>query len=79
MREGYILAEFPLERVELACKKCERHGVLSKAKLLEQYGPNITLPDLLSRIAQCPRHGKYSDWCGAYYVALARRKANKPR
>jgi len=79
MREGHTLSEFPLEQVELACTKCERRGVLSKAKLLEQYGPSIALPDLLVKLAHCPKHGNYSDWCGAYYVALARGKPNEPR
>jgi hypothetical protein len=68
---SYSLAEFPLNMVELACDKCGRHGRLRKARLIEQYGPDIPLPDLRVAIAKCERAGKMSDGCGVYYVALA--------
>ena len=64
------LAEFPFERVELACDKCGRRGRLSKARLIEEHGPDISLPDLRTLIARCDRAGSMSDPCGAYYVAL---------
>lgn len=64
------LRDFPLPWVELACGKCGRHGRLRRDRLIEHYGADIKLPDLLEEIAQCPRARKYADYCGAYYVAL---------
>jgi hypothetical protein len=56
--------------VELACEKCGRRGRLSKARLIEEHGPDVALPDLRTIIARCDRAGSMSDPCGAYYVAL---------
>ena len=67
---SFNLAEFPLETVELACEKCARRGRLLKAKLIEAYGADVALPDLLAIIARCDRAHSTSDPCGAYYVAL---------
>ena len=67
---AYTLAQFPLEMVELACEKCGRRGRLSKARLIEEHGPDIALPDLRTILARCERAGSMSDPCGAYYVAL---------
>jgi hypothetical protein len=69
---SFTLAQFPLDMVELACDKCGRRGRLSKARLIEEHGPDIALPDLRTMIAQCDRAGSMSDPCGAYYVALSR-------
>jgi hypothetical protein len=68
---SYSLAEFPLPIVELACDKCGRRGRLRKARLVDQYGPDIPLPDLRVEIAKCERAGEMSDGCAVYYVALA--------
>jgi hypothetical protein len=60
----------PGDYVELACRKCERRGRLSRAKLVGRYGIYIPLPDLLAEIAKCTRRGNFHDACGVYYVAL---------
>ena len=67
---SFVLAQFPLDHVELACEKCGRRGRLLKAKLMEAYGPDVALPDLRTLIARCARAANMSDPCGAYYVAL---------
>jgi hypothetical protein len=64
------ISDFPLDMVELACDKCRRRGRLSKAKLVEEYGPDVALPDLRTLVARCDRAGSVSDPCGAFYVAL---------
>lgn len=58
---AYTLAQFPLEMVELACEKCGRRGRLSKARLIEEHGPDIALPDLRTILARCERAGSMSD------------------
>jgi hypothetical protein len=68
-RDSFTLAELPLATVEIADDKCERHARLRKARLLEQYGPDITLPNLLARVAGCELRTSMHNACGAHYVA----------
>jgi hypothetical protein len=56
--------------VRLACKRCGRRGQYRKATLLEQYGPDIALPDLRELIAQCERQDHFTGGCGVYYEDL---------
>jgi hypothetical protein len=65
-----LLSDLPGPYVELACTKCDRKGRLSKDRLIEEYGADITLPDLRVQIAQCARYGNILDGCGVYYVDL---------
>ncbi len=61
----------PFNWIELACEKCGRHGKLRKARLMEQYGPDIQVAELREKLAQtCERLGSMQDPCGAYYVGL---------
>lgn len=68
------LHEYPLDRVRVACEKCERRGRYQKSVLAEQFGASIELPDLLTKIAaDCPRQGIQSvamDPCGVIYPDL---------
>jgi hypothetical protein len=41
------LREYPAEMVRLACTKCGRVGQYRKQNLIEKYGADIRLPDLL--------------------------------
>jgi len=68
---SFTLRQFPHDMVELACDKCGRRGRLSKARLIEEYGADVALPDLRTLVAKCDRAGSMSDPCGAYFVALA--------
>ncbi len=66
---GEIAAQASM--IEVACRKCERFGRLSTAKLLRQHGADTKMPDLLPEIARdCPRVNAHSiyDQCGAYYA-----------
>ena len=42
-----------------------------KGRSGQEYGPDITLPDLRLEIAKCERVGKMHDGCRVYYPALA--------
>jgi hypothetical protein len=47
------LSEYPHDMVGLECKKCDRNGRFSKARLLAEHG-DIGLPDLRAElIADC--------------------------
>ncbi len=45
------IKDFPSDLVEIECKQCGRHGRYRKAALIENYGNDIVLPDLLALIA----------------------------
>jgi hypothetical protein len=45
------IKDFPSDLVEIECKQCGRHGRYRKAALIEKYGSDIGLPDLLALIA----------------------------
>ncbi len=67
------LAEYPAAMVRLKCWKCDRSGQYRKAALIEKYGANVSLPDLLHKIgARCPKMDALgNDPCGAHYRDLA--------
>ncbi len=44
------LAEYPAAIVRLTCSKSDRSGQYRKAALIEKYGIDVSLPDLLRRI-----------------------------
>ncbi len=66
------LAEYPAAMVRLKCWKCERSGQYRKVALIEKYGADVPLPDLLHRIgATCPKMDALgNDQCGAHYRDL---------
>lgn len=73
---AWVLSEVAavgLKQMDVACKKCERRGRVSVARLLAEYGPDMPLPDLPVRIAiGCPRVDTASiyDRCGAWFPNL---------
>ena len=66
------LAEYPAAMVRLTCSKCGRSGQYRKASLIEKYGRDIPLPDLLHRMgASCPKMDALGNGpCGAHYRDL---------
>ncbi len=72
---------FPTDRIEVEWKKCGRHGRYRKASLIEKYGSDIVLPDLLALLASdCEFRNKLGNQgCGALYPALGLvQKRNPP-
>ena len=65
---GDIARRLPM--LEVACSRCERHGRLSVAKLVEQHGGEARLPDLRLVLAgDCPHAASVSinDRCGVHF------------
>jgi hypothetical protein len=64
---SYSLGETAAKQkmVRLVCDKCGRRGQYRTDRLLEQYGPDIAMPDLRHELAQCPRR---NDWSNPYQV-----------
>jgi len=45
-----------LDMLDVACSRCDRAGRLSVARLIEQHGPALPLPELRRIVAaECPR------------------------
>ena len=40
-----------LERLEVRCTRCPRHGRVKLAKLIAEYGVDLPMPDLAVRLA----------------------------
>jgi hypothetical protein len=75
------LSDFPFVTVRVGCELCNRHGEYRLARLAAKYGSEITLDDLIDRIAHdCPRRrhpkdrraGKYDLDCGVFFIDLHR-------
>ena len=74
------IKDFPTGPIEIKCKKCGRHGRYPMAALIENYGSEIILPDLLGLIAgDCGiRGGLAYQGCEAIYPAPSRVQTRKP-
>ena len=75
------IKDFPTDPIEIECKKCDRNGRYRKATLIEKYGSDIVLSDLLALIAgDCEFRGRLGNQgCGAIYPALSHvQKRNPP-
>ena len=60
--------------LEIACRRCDRRGRLSVARLIEQYG-DMRLPELCEALAgYCPKRESVSvgERCSVYYPQLLR-------
>jgi hypothetical protein len=59
------LADCPLERIRLACTKCQRWGELSRNAAVRRFGADAALKHLRPLLSPCPDPN-----CGLYYVDL---------
>jgi hypothetical protein len=84
------LSDYPFVVVRVRCRFCNRAGQYRLARLAAKFGPEITLPDLLDRIAfDCAWRtfpgerppNQYDPKCGAWFVDLGqpRRPPDLPR
>ncbi len=66
------LIEYPSPMVRLQCAKFGRSGQYRRTTLIERYGRDIPLPDLLHKVgASCPKMDRLgNDPCGVRYVNL---------
>jgi hypothetical protein len=76
MRKGSrSLGEFHLDLVRIECERRGRSGSYGRDRLLERFGPDIALPDLLLvELASCDRRKNYTRPCGVRYMDLASRR-----
>ena len=80
-RSGSLfITDHPTNPIEIDCQKCGRNGHYRKAALIEKYGNDTRLPDLLALIAgDCELRNKLGNQgCGALYPALSRAQKRNP-
>ncbi|MDP6926444.1 MAG: hypothetical protein QGG84_05090 [Rhodospirillales bacterium] len=46
------IKDFPTDPIEIECKQCGRHRRYRKATLIEKYGSDVVLPNLLRLITK---------------------------
>jgi len=75
-----FIADHPTDPIEIDCQKCGRQGRYWKATLIEKYGSDTVLPDLLAMLASdCEFRNKLGNQgSGAVYPALGRVKKRNP-
>jgi hypothetical protein len=59
--------------LEVACHRCERHGRVSVARLTEEHGAGMGLPDLWESLAGDCQHARSTavhNRCAIYYPEL---------
>jgi hypothetical protein len=66
------LGDFPLPTFRIECQRCGRAGSYRLAGLIERFGEDAAVPDVLMELAACERRKDFSAPCG---VRLADREA----
>ena len=62
---------YPADAVTVRCDRCNRVGRYKRRTLIERYGPNAAMPDVLNAVANCERNARLStDRCKAYFEEL---------
>ena len=70
-----------LDLLEIKCHRCERHGRVSLARLIEEHGADTGLPDLWVPLAgDCPnaRSTALHNRCAIYYPQMLPLFLSKP-
>jgi hypothetical protein len=65
------LADHPGPVVRIECTRCGRSGRYALSGLIERFGADAALPDVLMELAACERRKDFSAPCGARFTDLA--------
>jgi hypothetical protein len=61
------LAECERPMIKFIFDKCGRRGQYRKATLVDKYGPDVLMPDLLRKVAGCSDHSTLRGGCPVRY------------
>ena len=53
--------------IRCICDQCGRKGQYRKATLVSKYGPDIVMPDLLRKVADCTKFDPHRGGCRVKY------------
>jgi hypothetical protein len=70
MPGSHTLKTFPLYLIQVLCPRCDRSGQYHRQTLLDRYGPDQPMPDLLRLITACQRRSNAFDSPIARYSNL---------
>ncbi|MGL4197806.1 MAG: hypothetical protein ACRCSX_08605 [Allorhizobium sp.] len=75
------LGDYPYERVEVVCRKCERAGRYSIKGLIEKHGPDMTFLELRKVFeSTCSKTGdvtRLNEVCGVGFPDMVRWKLGR--
>ena len=61
----------PTNAITIRCDRCSPVGRYKRRTLIERFGPDAAMPDVLNAITACERNGRLSvERCEAYYEEL---------
>ena len=70
-------ATYPADAITIRCDRCDRMGRYKRRTLIERYGTNVAMPDVLNAVADCEKNaGLWTDRCKAYFEELRARACN---
>ena len=62
---------YPTDAITIRCDCCSRLGRYKRRTLIERYGHDTAMPDVLNEITACERNHRLSvERCKAYYEEL---------
>ena len=64
-------ASYPTDAITICCDRCSRVGRYRRQTLIERYGHDTAMPDVLNAVTACERNARLStDRCKAYFEEL---------
>ena len=64
-------ATYPTDAITIRCDRCSRVGRYRRQTMIERYGVNAAMPDVLNAITACERNQRLSvERCEAYFEEL---------
>jgi hypothetical protein len=62
-RDALTPSTYPFPIVRMVCDKCGRSGQYRRQTLIDRFGADACMPDVIAELAQCPDRNNYSDIC----------------
>ena len=64
-------ATYPTDAITIRCDLCSRVGRYKRQTLIERYGQEAAMPDVLNEITACEQNARLStERCKAYFAEL---------
>src|SRR3954469_20339553 len=62
-RDALTISTYPFPIIRIVCAKCARSGQYCRQTLIDRFGPDTGMPEVLEELAQCPNRRNYPDIC----------------
>jgi hypothetical protein len=62
-RDVLTTSTYPFPLVRISCAKCGRAGQYKRTTLIDRFGPDTGMPEVLEALSQCPDSRNYSNIC----------------